>query len=131
NYPEGFGLHYRGGSSAGKTTALEVAGSVWGGGDLGGYSQSWHATANGIEAMAEGHCDVLMCLDELGQVRPEDAGRVAYQLSTGIGRQRALSDGTGASRRQWRLIYLSTGEISLEDKRREARTPIRVMAGQQ
>ena len=130
NYPEGFGLHFRGGSSAGKTTALEVAGSVWGGGDLGGFSQSWHATANGIEAMAEGHCDVLMCLDELGQERPEDAGRVAYQLSTGIGRQRALSDGTGASRRQWRLIYLSTGEISLEDKMREARTPQRMMAGQ-
>lgn len=131
NYPEGFGLHLRGGSSAGKTTALEVAGSVWGGGDISGYSQSWHATSNGIEAMAEGHCDVLMTIDELSQVRPEDAGRVAYQLATGIGRQRALSDGTGATRRQWRLIYLSTGEISLEDKMREARTPIRVMAGQQ
>lgn len=130
NYPEGFGIHLRGSSSAGKTTALELAGSVWGGGGLTGYRQSWHATANGIEATAEAHCDLLLCLDELGQVRPEDAGRVAYQLSTGTGRQRALSDGMGASRREWRLIYLSTGEIGLADKLREARTPQRMMAGQ-
>jgi putative DNA primase/helicase len=130
NYPEGFGIHLRGSSSAGKTTALELAGSVWGGGGLTGYRQSWHATANGIEATAEAHCDLLLCLDELGQVRPEDAGRVAYQLSTGTGRQRALSDGMGASRREWRLVYLSTGEIGLADKLREARTPQRMMAGQ-
>ena len=84
-YAEGFGIHLRGGSSAGKTTALVVAGSVWGGGGLSGFKQSWQATANGIEAMAEAHNDLLLCLDELGQVKPEDAGRVAYQLASGVG----------------------------------------------
>lgn len=63
-------------------------------------------------------------------MRPEDAGRVAYQLATGTGRQRALTDGMAASRREWRVIYLSTGEIGLADKMREARTPLRMMAGQ-
>lgn len=130
SYPEGFGVHLRGASSAGKTTALEVAGSVWGGGGLAGFRQPWHATANGIEAMAEAHCDLPLCLDELGQVRPEDAGRVAYQLSAGTGKQRALNDGSAASRREWRLVFLSTGEISLADKLREAKTPLREMAGQ-
>jgi uncharacterized protein (DUF927 family) len=130
NYAEGFGVHFRGPSSVGKTKALEVAGSVWGGSDRSGYIQNWNATANGIEAMAEAHCDLLLCIDELGQVRPEDAGRVAYQLSAGTGKQRALSDGTGASRRAWQLIFLSSGEISLADKMREAKSPLRMMAGQ-
>lgn len=129
-YNEGFIVHFRGGSSAGKTTALEVAGSVWGGGDIGGYSQSWHATSNGIEAIAEAHCDILICLDELGQCRADDAGRVAYQLAAGMGRGRALADGNGASRKRWRTIGLSTGELSLEDKIREGKSGQRMMAGQ-
>lgn len=129
-HSEGFGIHLRGGSSTGKTTALVVAGSVWGGGGLSGYKQSWQATANGIEAMAEAHNDLLLTLDELGQVNPEDAGRVAYQLASGVGRQRALQSGMGASRKEWRLIFLSTGEIGLDSKLREARAPLRMMAGQ-
>ncbi|WP_072389081.1 DUF927 domain-containing protein [Hyphomicrobium sp. CS1BSMeth3] len=129
-YSEGFIVHFRGGSSTGKTTALEVAGSVWGGGDIGGYSQSWHATSNGIEAIAEAHCDLLICLDELGQCRADDAGRVAYQLAAGMGRGRALVDGNGATRKRWRTLGLSTGELSLEDKLREGRTGQRIMAGQ-
>ena len=36
---EGGGFHFRGESSRGKTTALHVAGSVWGGGDMGGVHQ--------------------------------------------------------------------------------------------
>jgi uncharacterized protein (DUF927 family) len=127
---EGAGIHLRGGSSEGKTTALVVAGSVWGGGGLNGYKQSWQATANGIESMAEAHCDLLLCLDEMGLVKADDAARVAYQLASGIGRQRALANGMGASRREWRVFVLSTGEISLADKLREANTPQRMMAGQ-
>lgn len=127
---DGFIVHYRGGSSSGKTTALEVAGSVWGGGDIGGFSQSWHATSNGIEAMAEAHCDLPICLDELGQCRAEDASRVAYQLASGTGKGRALADGNGAKQKRWRTIGLSTGEISLEDKIRESKGAQRMMAGQ-
>ncbi len=130
DYAEGFGLHWRGSSSTGKTTALEVAGSVWGGGGLRGYRQSWEATANGIESMAVAHCDLLLCIDELGQCRPEDVARVVYQLAAGTGRQRAFRDGQGAPRLDWRVIYLSTGEISLADKLRQARVPLRPMAGQ-
>jgi hypothetical protein len=46
---EGGGIHFRGPSSIGKSTALHVAGSVWGGGDANGYVRSWRATANGPE----------------------------------------------------------------------------------
>jgi putative DNA primase/helicase len=131
---EGAGIHFRGGSSIGKTTALMAAGSVWGGprehGGLNGYKQSWQATANGVEGMAEAHCDLPLCLDELSLVRGEDAARVAYQLASGIGRTRATKSGLPASRLEWRVFLISTGEIGLADKMAEARTPMRLMAGQ-
>src|SRR5690606_20408175 len=40
---ESGGFHLRGPSSTGKSTALVVAGSVWGGGDVVGYVRSWRA----------------------------------------------------------------------------------------
>ncbi len=64
---EGGGIHFRGASSTGKSTALHVAGSVWGGGDATGYVRSWRATANGLEGVALSHCDTLLCLDEMSQ----------------------------------------------------------------
>jgi uncharacterized protein (DUF927 family) len=131
---EGAGIHFRGGSSIGKTTALIVDGSVWGGprdrGGLNGYRQSWQATANAIEGLAQAHCDLPLCLDELSLVRGEDAARVGYQLASGIGRGRASTSGLPAPRLEWRVFLISTGEISLADKIADARTPQRHMAGQ-
>lgn len=92
---EGGGFHLRGGSSIGKTTALQVAGSVWGGGGVNGYCQSWRATSNGLEAVGVAHCDTLLCLDEMSQINGQDAGQTAYMLSNGQGKSRARKDGTG------------------------------------
>jgi putative DNA primase/helicase len=131
---EGAGIHLRGPSSIGKTTALIVAGSVWGGprehGGLNGYKQSWQATANAIEGLAQAHCDLPLCLDELSLVKGEDAARVGYQLASGIGRGRAFTSGLTAARLEWRVFLISTGEISLADKIADARTPQRHMPGQ-
>jgi putative DNA primase/helicase len=131
---EGAGFHFRGGSSIGKTTTLVAAGSVWGGprdhGGLNGYKQSWQATANAIEGLAQAHCDLPLCLDELSLVRGEDAARVGYQLASGLGRGRAFTSGLPAARLEWRVFLISTGEISLADKIADARTPQRHMPGQ-
>ena len=131
---EGAGIHFRGPSSIGKTTALIVAGSVWGGprdhGGFSGYKQSWQATANAIEGLAQAHCDLPLCLDELSLVRGEDAARVGYQLASGIGRGRAFASGLAAARLEWRVFLISTGEIRLADKIADARTPQRHMPGQ-
>lgn len=117
---EGGGFHLRGGSSIGKTTALRVAGSVWGGGGAQGYIRTWRATANGLEGVALASCDGLLCLDELGEVEGRDAGATAYMLANGEGKSRARRDGSGRTPARWLVLFLSTGEQSLADKMAEA-----------
>ena len=126
---EGGGFHFRGPSSIGKTTALRVAASAWGGGGVGGYLRTWRATANGLEGLAEMHCDALLPLDEMSQVNGREAGEVAYMLANGSGKSRAARDGSARRAARWRLLFLSTGELSLADKMNEAGQ--RARAGQE
>jgi uncharacterized protein (DUF927 family) len=128
---ESGGLHFRGSSSIGKTTALHVAGSVWGGGDGGGFVRSWRATANGLEAVAAHHNDSLLCLDELSQLNGREAGEVAYMLANGSGKSRAMRDASLRKPAKWRLLFLSSGEIGLADKVAEDVRGRRLTAGQQ
>jgi uncharacterized protein (DUF927 family) len=118
NEPSG-GIHFVGRSQTGKTTVVRAGGSVWGGGSLNGFLRTWRATSNGLEGTAAEHCDTLLCLDEIGQVDARDAGEVAYMLANGSGKSRSRRDGTGRPPAQWRLLFLSTGEVSLADKMAE------------
>src|ERR1035437_1842183 len=111
---ESGGFHYQGLSSIGKTTLLRVAGSVLGGGEK-GFIQSWRATSNGLEAIAELHNDSLLCLDELGQVAPKEVGRVTYMLGNGQGKVRMTKEIRVRPAMEWRLVFVSTGETSLAD----------------
>jgi putative DNA primase/helicase len=71
---ESGGFNLRGPSSCGKTTALRVAASVWGGPS---YVRRWRATDNALEAIATQHSDSLLVLDELAQIDPRIAGEAA------------------------------------------------------
>ncbi|KAF0235300.1 MAG: hypothetical protein FD177_54 [Desulfovibrionaceae bacterium] len=127
---ESGGFHLVGGSSCGKTTALRVAGSFCGGGGLHGYLRQWRATDNALESVSSGACDCLLTLDELGQADAKTAGAVAYMLTNGQGKARSRRDGTARKPQEWRVLFLSTGEITLGDKVREDGRG-RIMAGQQ
>jgi putative DNA primase/helicase len=63
---ESGGFHLVGSSSRGKTTALQVAASVWGRGDKSGFLKTWRGTANGMEGIAATHSDAALVLDEIG-----------------------------------------------------------------
>ena len=91
--------------------------------------QRWRATTNGLEALAASHNDALLCLDELSQVDPNVAGEIAYMLSNGTGKARADRQGNSRKKAKWRLLFLSTGEISLSDHMIEAGK--RARAGQE
>lgn len=111
----GGGFHCRGRSTIGKSTALLVAGSVWGGDSSKGYLDTWRATINGLETVAELHNHGLLCLDEISQCDPRTIGETAYMLANGIGKARMTRAGGTRRRLEWDLIFLSNGEQSLSD----------------
>ncbi len=123
---ENIGVHYRGNSSLGKSTAEYVANSVWGGPS---GIQTFRATSNGLEGIASLHNDRLLCLDELGQISSLEAGHVIYMLGNGLGKGRANNLGLAKKPAKWRLIFLSTGELSLSQLMNEVGKKIK--AGQE
>ena len=128
---ESGGFHIVGASSIGKTTLLIVAGSVWGGGGVRGFLKQWRATDNGLEALAAAHCDMLLLLDEIAQMVPEAAAASAYLLANNGAKHRAGRSGEGRATAEWRILFLSTGEIDLGTKVAEAGKGRRPAAGQQ
>jgi putative DNA primase/helicase len=108
-------FHFVSPSSTGKSTMLEAAGSVLGGGGKAGFCQSWRAAGNSLEALSESHNDLTLILDELSQCDPKEAGEVAYMIANGSGKSRMRAAGGLRRRATWRLLFLSAGEISLAD----------------
>ena len=123
---EGGGFHYRGDGTTGKTTCLKMAASVYGGGD---HMRGWRTTDNALEATAAQHNDCLLTLDEIGQVDPKVIGDVAYMLANGQGKARASRTGISRPSLRWRLLFLSSGEISVATLMAQAGKTIR--AGQE
>jgi len=104
---EGGGFHFRGESSKGKTITLYAGGSVWGSHER---KKMWRATSNGLEMTAYQHNDSLLLLDEMGEMNSREIGTTVYMLANGQAKQRMNE----AMPKQWRLLFLSTGEIDLK-----------------
>lgn len=119
---ESGGFHFRGMSSKGKTTALRLASSVWG---RPTFMQRWRTTDNALEATAVQHCDCTLVLDEFAQLDPKVAGECAYMLANEQEKGRSTRGGFNRRRRTWRLLFLSSGEISLADHIAEAGRRVR------
>ncbi len=109
---EGGGYHFRGSSSSGKSTAVDVAASVWGKPDQ--YRRRWRNTANGLEALATLHNDGLLVLDEIRQADPKALPDIVMMLGNGQGKGRMDKHLSARPAAQWKLVYLSSGEEGLE-----------------
>lgn len=114
---EGGGFNFRGDSAEGKSTALQVACSVCGGRD---YLHTWRATGNGLEGTAVNHNDALLALDEMDEADGAEVGNIAYMLANGMGKQRADRDGGTKLKKQWRTLFISSGESSLAEHMRSS-----------
>lgn len=126
---EGGGINLRGPSSIGKSTALIAAASIWGPAE---FVRQWRATANGLEGVCVQHNQTLLCLDELAQLDGREAGSIAYMIANGMGKARAARTGALRSPSQWKVMFLSSGEISLADLAgRDVRGGKRSAAGQE
>ncbi|NUB09722.1 DUF927 domain-containing protein [Azospirillum sp. Vi22] len=121
---ESGGVHFRGASSIGKSSALYAAASAWG-----CPVHNWRATDNASEALARAANDALLCLDELGQADGRAADAMGYMLSNGTGKARMSKDTTARPVTTWRVLFLSSGEIGLAEK--VAETGRRAKAGQE
>lgn len=122
----GSGIHLVGKSSNGKTTALQIAASVWGGH---GYVRTWRATANGLEATAAALNDCLTILDEISECDSREIGATVYALANGQGKQRAKRTGGSRETAKWRTMVLSSGERTLSAHMQESGQSIK--AGQE
>ena len=123
---ESGGLHFIGFSSTGKSTAIDVACSVWGGPS---FKRSWRSTANGMEGAASMFNDNLLALDEISECDPREVGSIVYALGNGTGKQRAGRTGRARSVTRWRCSVLSSGERSIATTMNEA--GYRIKAGQE
>ncbi len=123
---ESGGFHFRSGSSQGKTSALRIAASVWGRSD---YVKRWRTTDNALEATAVQHSDGLLILDEIAQLDAAKAGECAYMLANEQEKGRNTRGGLNRKQRTWRVLFLSSGEVSLSTHMAEAGK--RVMSGQE
>jgi putative DNA primase/helicase len=110
-------LHFRGGSSSGKSTLLYAAASVWWAPE---GVRRWRSTDNGLEGIAERANSMLLALDELAEIDGSAADKAVYMLGNGQGKSRAKSNGQLGQAAHWQLMMLSSGEISLRQKLQEA-----------
>lgn len=123
------GFHLYGASSLGKTSALQVAVSVWGNGaDPASCSSSaiqrWNTTANALEGIASAHSDLLLALDELGTFSGGDFGNTVYNLMGGRGKARMNKSAELKALAGWRTVVLSSGEISIQQRiEQDGKTP--------
>jgi putative DNA primase/helicase len=112
------GFHFFGDSSQGKTTLLKMAASVYG---PPGYVRTWRSTDNALESIASAHSDGLLILDEISQCDSRIVGDIAYLLGNGKGKSRANDrGGVRGNALEWRLLFLSSGEKTLEQQMAEA-----------
>jgi putative DNA primase/helicase len=114
------GMHLYGRSQSGKSTADYVAGSVNGKGARDGAVHQWRATGNGLEGIAARCSDGCLVLDEISQADAREAGDTIYMLADGQGKQRAARDGSARARANWRIMFLSTGEVTLSQRMSDA-----------
>jgi putative DNA primase/helicase len=123
---ESGGFHLRGNSSSGKTTALRVAASVFGGDNC---MRRWYATGTSIEITASQFSDALLVLDELAQVDPKQAGEIAYLLGNGSAKGRGQQSLLPRKLKTWTSLFLSSGEVGLAQHMAEGGKSVR--AGQE
>ena len=125
---EGGGVNIVGSSSTGKTTGMRAAASFWG---PPAFIRQWRATSNGLESVAAQHNETFLCLDELSQIEPREAGPSAYMLANGQGKSRATRTGGSRAAATWKVMYLSTGEVGLAGLMAESKVSRQPNAGQE
>jgi hypothetical protein len=122
-----FFVDLAGDTSTGKSTALEVAASVWGSPDARrGVFKSWDATAVGLERTAETLGCLPVLLDDT-KLADRNVARNLYRLASGQGKIRGRPDGL-RKQGSWRTLVISTGEAPVTERSEDGGTRARVLS---
>ncbi|MBF0690497.1 DUF927 domain-containing protein [Providencia alcalifaciens] len=110
---DSFGLHLYAQSTAGKTTAADMAVSLYGEPDL--QRLTWYGTEYGMTNEAVAHNDGVLYLDEVGQgADPKHVYKSAYTLFNGKGKIQGAKEGGNRQVQNWKTVAISTGEKDIE-----------------
>ncbi|EIG1272149.1 DUF927 domain-containing protein [Salmonella enterica] len=108
-----FGIHLFAQSSAGKTTTVEAATSLFGDPEV--LRLSWDATRHGLTVEAAARNDGFIPIDEIGQGgKVTEIAQAAYSLFNGVGRIQGRKEGGNRAVTRWKIVALSTGEEDFE-----------------
>lgn len=110
---QGGGFHFNGTSSKGKSTAINLACSVWG--NPKDYYRTWRSTGNALEQTAFMHNDGFLVLDEIGEASAKEIGQTVYMLANGVGKGRMGRNITAKAPQKWRTVFLSSGEKTFKE----------------
>ena len=75
----------------------------------------WNGTANGHEAKMTAYSDTVLLQDELGTFSGK-LSEVLYGMQSGLGKSTMTADRIYRKENTWRIITLSTGEMSAKDR---------------
>ena len=118
----GGGFHFFGQAKIGKTLLGSVGQSVWGkpyapGAGADAFGFTWESTANRIGERAVLRSDIGLYLDEIGIGEQKAVAATVYKLAGGLGKGRF-----GQAERDFNILFVSTGELSLAEFLRDADT---------
>ncbi len=114
---EGLAVNIYGGSSVGKSTMASVAASVFGDKS---YMRSARTSDNGLEGIAAQLSDLLLILDEMGEMDPKILGKAIYMLLNGQGKIRATRNIQLRASQSWLVNVLLTAEVTIGQHMAEA-----------
>lgn len=127
---ESGGFNFMGDMGSGKSTIVEAAGSVWGGGKgQAGYVRGWQGSEAAHEGVAVTTNETLLALDEIGQADPVSFGGIVYMLGNGGGKNRSDTSGKLKATNTFRTMLLSSGEKSVEEVLADGPRQKNAMAG--
>lgn len=111
-------IHLSGRSSSGKTSALQLASSVVGNptSEPKSLISSWQSTLNAIMARCEDIHGIVLSFDELSTNSYANLTGILYNLTDGVGRARANSEGKLRTIGTWSTVILSSGELSIYNR---------------
>ncbi|RCW58580.1 DUF927 domain-containing protein [Halanaerobium sp. ST460_2HS_T2] len=111
-------IHIFGESTTGKTTAAQLATSVWGNPSRtgSGLLRDWNSTQNALIAELRNNTGVTVAFDEASMANLYDFTNTIYKLASGRDKSRLNRDAQMKETATWYTTIISTGEHALTTK---------------